>query len=425
MAVNILETVKGYLSPDLISKASNMLGESESGVSKALSGLVPAVFGGLISKATTGSQAGANEVLALSKESYQSGFPGNVANMLNGGLLTGGASMLENFFGNKLQSILSAVASFAGIKSSSANSLFNVAAPLATGALGKHAVENNLNASGLSSFLQSQKANVAAMLPAGLSGILGLSGLSSSLSSAGSEARQAVSDVGGQATDTYQRKGGINWLAWLLLLAGVAALIWFLSKGCNNESKETSSTDTSTTMTTPPPDTSTKVAAPPMMPARELLKVKLADGTEMAAFKGGVEDQLVACLNDASCTAGKDKWFDFDNINFKTASAALTDSSAAQVSNIVAILKAYPKAKIKIGGYTDKTGDAAANKKLSQQRADAVMNAIKAGGATASQLMGAEGYGSEFAKVDASASDEERKVDRRIAVQLREKPPTP
>jgi outer membrane protein OmpA-like peptidoglycan-associated protein len=87
----------------------------------------------------------------------------------------------------------------------------------------------------------------------------------------------------------------------------------------------------------------------------------------------------------------------------------------------VAILKAYPKAKIKIGGYTDKTGDADANKKLSQQRADAVMNAIKTSGANISQLLGAEGYGSGFAKMDSTASDEERKVDRRIAVQLREK----
>lgn len=423
MAVNILETVKGYLTPDLVSKAGNMLGESESGISKALTGLVPAVFGGLISKATSGSQAGANEVLALSKESYQSGFPGNITNMLSGGLLTGGTSMLENFFGNKLQSIIGAVASFAGIKSSSAHSLFNVATPLATGALGRHAVENNLDAGGFSSFLKSQKANVAAMLPAGLNNVLGLVGLSG-LSSAGTEAREMVGDAGDYTRDMYQRKGGVNWLAWLLLLAGIAAAIWFLSKGGNNESKNTTPPPDTTAAATAPPDTTTKMATP-VVPMRESLKVKLAGGTEINAFKGGVEDQLVACLNDSSCKPGKDKWFDFDNINFKTASAALTDSSAAQVSNIVAILKAYQKAKIKIGGYTDKTGDAAANKKLSQQRADAVMNAIKAGGANAAQLVGAEGYGSAFAKVDAAASDEARKVDRRIAVQLREKPPTP
>jgi outer membrane protein OmpA-like peptidoglycan-associated protein len=134
-----------------------------------------------------------------------------------------------------------------------------------------------------------------------------------------------------------------------------------------------------------------------------------------------VEDQLVACLNDAGCAAGKDKWYDFDNMNFETGSAKLTAASQEQVQNIAAILKAYPKAKIKIGGYTDAVDNAAANKTLSQERADAVMKAIKSAGANAGQLVGAEGYGSQFAKVAATASDEERRQDRRIAVQLREK----
>ncbi len=62
------------------------------------------------------------------------------------------------------------------------------------------------------------------------------------------------------------------------------------------------------------------------------------------------------------------------------------------------ILKAYPKAKIKIGGYTDKTGDAAVNKKLSNERAQTVAAALKADGSVAAQVKGAEGYGSEFAK---------------------------
>ncbi|HYK54936.1 MAG TPA: OmpA family protein, partial [Flavisolibacter sp.] len=155
--------------------------------------------------------------------------------------------------------------------------------------------------------------------------------------------------------------------------------------------------------------------------ARTSTKVRLANGTELEAYAGGVEEKLVNCLDDAACTAGKDKWFDFDNINFETGSANLTPESQAQVKNIVAVLNAYPKAKIKIGGYTDKTGNAASNQKLSQQRADAVMNAIKAAGAKPEQVTGAEGYGSTMAKMPASASDEERRADRRISVQLREK----
>ena len=36
------------------------------------------------------------------------------------------------------------------------------------------------------------------------------------------------------------------------------------------------------------------------------------------------------------------------------------------------VLKAYPQAKVRIGGYTDNTGDPAANLTLSQARADNV-----------------------------------------------------
>ena len=114
-------------------------------------------------------------------------------------------------------------------------------------------------------------------------------------------------------------------------------------------------------------------------------------------------------------------WFDFDNLNFKTGSADITEESIKQVQNIAAILKAYPKLKIKIGGYTDKTGDSLANFKLSQGRAESVLSALKSSGANPSQLLGAEGYGTSNAKAPADAPDEERKKDRRISVSVREK----
>ena len=102
-------------------------------------------------------------------------------------------------------------------------------------------------------------------------------------------------------------------------------------------------------------------------------------------------------------------------------SATITAESQRQVKNIAEIVKAYPTLKLKIGGYTDKTGDAAANKKLSQERADNVTAAIVAAGGNAAQMEKAEGYGSEFAKFAADAPDEERKADRRISVSVRGK----
>lgn len=158
-------------------------------------------------------------------------------------------------------------------------------------------------------------------------------------------------------------------------------------------------------------------------PVRESLKVELPGGVILDAFKGGIEDKLVTFLKTDWQKLGADSlknvWFDFDALNFETGKATITAESQKQVSNIAAILNAFPAAKFKIGGYTDKTGDAAANKKLSQERADAVLAAIKTAGGKSEQLSGAEGYGSEYATVPATASDEERKIDRRIAVSVR------
>lgn len=417
MAFNLLETVRGYLTPDLLEKASNHLGESSSGISKAASAAVPALLAMFVNRAERGDAQG---LLQDAHEAANSNVLTNPQGLFTGGIssfLSGGLDRLTGMFGSNASSIVSTISNFAGIKSSAVQGLLGILAPLGLGALGRHAQDNNLNPQGLSSYLSTQKASIMSALPAGLSlGNLFGDGFRATHATPTSDVRQT------HRMEVDRDVKRTNWLPWLLLALGIIALLWFLGrKGCNNSDTATATSDTTTHVTTRSTDTTTAMPPATTGASRESTKVKLADGTEINAYKGGVEDQLVACLNDAGCAAGKDKWYDFDNINFETGSARLTTESQAQVQNIVAILKAYPKAKIKIGGYTDKTGNADANKKLSQQRADAVMNAIKTGGANASQLVGAEGYGSAFAKVDASASDEARKADRRIAVQLREK----
>ena len=155
---------------------------------------------------------------------------------------------------------------------------------------------------------------------------------------------------------------------------------------------------------------------------RTLAEVSLPNGTKLQAFPGGIEDQLVKFIgssefNSASEDTLKDRWFNFDDLNFKFGTTELEDSSKRQLDNIAAILKAFPEVKIKIGGYTDKKGDEAANLKLSDGRAKAVKAALEKAG-VGSQVPEAEGYGEKFATVDENADDEARKVDRKTAVRL-------
>ena len=82
-------------------------------------------------------------------------------------------------------------------------------------------------------------------------------------------------------------------------------------------------------------------------------------------------------------------------------------------------MKAIPIVEFKIGGYTDNTGDPEENKKLSQARAEAVMNALIEQGIDASRLT-AEGYGSEFPVAD-NKTPEGREQNRRVAIRVTKK----
>lgn len=417
MAFNLLDAFRNYLTPDLVDKASNHLGENNSGISHALSAAVPALLGLFINRSERGDTQGLLDDARNATNNNAFRHPQNLFSGGMGSALTDGVNWLQHTFGDAGKNVVSSISSFAGIKPDSARGLFGMLTPIGLGVLGRHVQESNLSAQGLSTYLADQKPSIMNALPAGLNlGFL-----------FGDEPKKVhttttphVAET--RRTETVHSEKRTNWLPWLLLALGAIALIYFLTRnGCNNNDTAVVGDDT-TAVTPTVTDTGTTVTTPVVtVPTRESTRVQLAGGTEINAFRGGVEDQLVTCLNDASCTPGTDRWFDFDNINFEMGSARLTDSSQVQVQNIAAILKAYPNAKIKIGGYTDKTGNDADNKRLSQQRADAVLAAIKTAGANAGQLVGAEGYGSEFAKMPATATDEERKQDRRIAVQLREK----
>lgn len=151
---------------------------------------------------------------------------------------------------------------------------------------------------------------------------------------------------------------------------------------------------------------------------RESTTVTLPDGTTLNAYKGGIEDQVVSFLNSGdyenlSEDQLKDRWFNFDNLNFEFGTTQLTAESQVQLDNLKAILAAYPNAKIKIGAYTDKKGDDEVNKNLSEDRAEAVKTAL-----ASDQVVDAEGYGEEFAVVPETATDQEREADRKTAIRF-------
>jgi hypothetical protein len=362
MALNLLESVRGLFTNDVVNRTASALGESEGAVQKTIGAVVPTILTGVLHKASTD---GGSSILNLARDAAGTGILGNIGSFLGGG---GGSfsnlmGMAGSLFGDKLGNVARLISGFAGVKESSANSLLILTAPVALGVLGKHAADNNLNASGLLSFLNSQKSTILNAIPSGLNlaGALGLGSLSdigTKLSNMVSGATGTVREFAGttrQAVETPERAGN-RWLWPLLLGLLVVALGIYLFRSCGGQRTEAVTDTVSAAIDTPAAPITTAVT-------RESIKVRLPDGTELDAYRGGIEDKLVACLNDATCSAGTDAWFDFDDLNF----------------------------------------------------------AVKTAGAPAAQLAKPEGYGSQFAKEPADAAYEVRAKDRRISVQLREK----
>lgn len=100
-------------------------------------------------------------------------------------------------------------------------------------------------------------------------------------------------------------------------------------------------------------------------------------------------------------------------INFDTNKATLLSSSFKNLNTLADILNEYPEALVEIQGHTDDVGDAQTNKKLSQERADAVSEYLKGKGFDEARLT-AKGYGQEMPIADnktKSGRDKNRRVD--------------
>jgi OmpA-OmpF porin, OOP family len=152
-------------------------------------------------------------------------------------------------------------------------------------------------------------------------------------------------------------------------------------------------------------------------------EVNKAPSVQLPTFRAdSTEQKLAVFLSDPSAVINQENgtWFDFDQVNFATGSSALSDSSMEQLKNVVVVMKLFPNATFKIGGYTDNVGKPDVNKKLSQDRATSVFEQLKKLGIPETQLTGAEGFGSEHPIAD-NATEEGRAKNRRMSVRVKSK----
>ena len=412
--MNIMDFVKPYITDTLTQKAAAWLGESQSGVAKAVAAILPTIMGTVLSKAdnrgfvdSLGGMLGDNRLNVDSVLGNVSGmFSADHAASPLGQL---GDGFLSQLFGDKMSGVASAIGQHSGIGAGSVTKIFGAVAPMVLALLGKQsAARGGIGA--LLGMLGGQKAGLMAMIPGSVGSLLGLSS---------GAASAASSFSANQSASQNKDNGGGGWLWAVPLLAALGFAGWYFTRGHSEPAPA------------PAPVVIAPVVAPePVVVAAPVVEPVLAPSIELGAFgervlpgdvrlnipANGIESKLVGFIEDSAQMVDKEVWFDFDRIYFDTGSATLTSQSNEQVTNIATILKAFPNVQLKVGGYTDSTGDAAANLTLSQARADSVMNAVALLGIDAARLK-AEGYGIQHPIAD-NASEEGRQKNRRVSVRV-------
>jgi outer membrane protein OmpA-like peptidoglycan-associated protein len=164
MSINILDSLSTILDGGLARQISTLLGESEQSTGAGLKTSTTALLAGLMHSSSD--EAGAQQLMrTVSSPAVDSSIGKKLTGALGslGGLesiLSSGETLLSSLFGGRSTGMANAISQVTGVKSSTATSLLALATPALLGTLKKYVTTRGLDARGLSSLLQSQRASV-------------------------------------------------------------------------------------------------------------------------------------------------------------------------------------------------------------------------------------------------------------------------
>ncbi len=184
-----------------------------------------------------------------------------------------------------------------------------------------------------------------------------------------------------------------NWLPWIIGALALLALLFALSR-CNRDEARPVAVDNGVDNVATA-DVSGETAAA---------------GTAAAASadSGNILNDLRTYLASGEAAGRR---FSFDGVKFATGSADVPADAATTITGLSDVLKASPKAAVRIEGYADAVGDAGANADLGARRAAAIKTALTGAGIEAGRI--ATATGGESNPVDSNATAGGRTDNRR------------
>jgi OOP family OmpA-OmpF porin len=441
--MNLIESLKSEIGTSVINQISEKVGVTTDQASSALNAGIPAVLAGILKN---------NDSLS------GSGFLGNLLSNATGSLfnaedtasgteswLNKGKDLVGSIFGANSSAVTSSLASHIGLGEEKSSGLFAMILPLITGAIGKLVSKNGWSVTDLISKIWENKTEISSALPAGLSSSLSLANVNLPNVTTPHIQTPVVevpkvdipkAEVPKVETPyvpepraerpkvNYEPEANTSssFLKWLIPLIIIGGLLWFfLGKGCNSDKVANVIDSTKLEADTALSAVKGKLneAGDYIFDLGDTISKKLPDGKEISIGSNSVENKLISFIEDKDKAVDKETWFTFDRLYFETGKSTLKAESQEQLGNIAAILKAFPNVKLKLGGYTDNTGDAAVNKTISNERANTALKALVALGIDASRLE-AEGYGAEH-PIASNDTAEGKAQNRRIDVRVTSK----
>jgi len=464
MSFNLVDHVKGAIGQAVMSKLAGSLGVSENGVSSAMESAIPAILGSMMNKGST--ESGASDLLGfIGKQDFGNMLGGEIGDLLGGGQKTdaigqAGSGILEYLLGGSKASngFMETFGKFTGMGTQSGGGLLKLAAPFIMSTVGHHIKSEAMDALGLSKFFGTQKSNIMAGIPSALTGGLGLA---SGGSSGGSVSSGGSSGGGSAKVSSSSSSGGSGggMPGWLLpLILALAALFLLRSCFCGGSSVidqggdlvgsvgdaaksglgavgdvAGGAVDMAGDAAKGAADMAGDVAGGAANMVGDAAKgaadmagdavatlgsLTLPGGQTIETPEGSFTTKVADYLGSSEASS-EPVYFDFDGVNFETGSATITSESMRQLNNLASLMTAYPNSAIRVEGHTDNTGNAAANKTLSEQRAASVKQTLEGKGITADRVDSA-GFGQDK-PIASNDTDEGRAQNRRVSVVITRK----
>jgi outer membrane protein OmpA-like peptidoglycan-associated protein len=353
--MSLLTDLCNTLDKRSLSGISEAVGESETSVSRGMQTAIGTVLGGMAAKSDDPG------MLRKTLDMLPAGS-GDVgwANLATAGadtsspLMAAGRRILSALFGNSETAITHTLGTETGMPSGVTSSLLAMAAPMVMSYFTRRMRGDGLTMGGLSGLLQREIPALRAALPASIVNLLW-------------PQREAIpTRPVVQQTMTAERSSG-RWILPLILLALIPGLWWLVSH------------------------------------ARRPVVMPTPSGTANRMIPEGIPTPR------ATLPAGVELYFD-------TASNRLQPDSRARLDEFASSIKGNRDVHVTINGYTDSMGNADSNMKLSQARADSVMNDLERLGIPSGELT-AQGFGEDNPAADNSTADGRQK-NRRVTVGL-------